>query len=86
MALDRLIRRESLDTIQYGIVRQVDEPNKRVKVLRRNSLEVWASYVPDDFSGLAAGQTVAIAMSEITTFLVRRLSSALPEGSTILEV
>ncbi|MFA5478146.1 MAG: hypothetical protein WC271_15755 [Bacteroidales bacterium] len=54
--------------------------------MRRNSLEVWASYVPDDFSGLAAGQTVAIAMSEITTFLVRRLSSALPEGSTILEV
>ena len=86
MSLERLIAREAPETIQYGIVQSIDQASRRVKVLGRSNIEIWASYVPSDFPDLAVGQSVAIAVSNLAAFLVRRLSSKLPEGSTILEL
>lgn len=84
--LERLIRREKPENIVYGTVIQIDAVNKRVRIRGPNDIDLWASYLPSDFPELQVGHTVAIGKSGSNAFLVRRLSSALPAKTVILEV
>jgi hypothetical protein len=82
--LDRLIRKEKPDNLQYGTVMQVDANNRRVLVSGRNGLQVWAGYEPGDFPSLSVGQSVAIAIAVGSAFLVRQLSNVLPSSIEVL--
>ena len=86
MILDKLLRKDAAPNINCGAVLQVDSRQKRVRVQGRNSFEVWASYDPADFADLQEGQTVAVAFSGSSAFVVRRLTDALPTETTIQEV
>jgi hypothetical protein len=84
--LDRLIRKEKSDNLQYGTVLQVDINKRRVQVSGRNGLQVWACYEPAGFPDLLAGHTVAIAMAAGSAFLVLQLSTVLPATYELLVV
>lgn len=86
MGLDRLIRREKPSNLFTATVLQVDDRHRRALCRSRNSLEVWASYLPSDFESLEEGEPVVVGITAGNAFLVRRLSSALPAETTILEV
>jgi hypothetical protein len=84
--LDRLIRKEKAENLQYGTVMQVDVNNRRVMVSGRNDLQVWAGYEPVDFPNLLIGHTVAFATAVGSSFVVRQLSSVLPNAYELLVV
>ena len=84
--LDRLIRREKLDNILYGVVLQTDTTNKRVQIRGPNGMSLWASYLPEDFTDLAVGNTVAVGRSGASAFLMRKVSSAIASTTVLLEI
>jgi hypothetical protein len=86
MGLERLIEREKPQNIFNGTVLQIMERDGRVKVLGRNSTELWASYLPSDFPGLLPGHTVAVGIAGAQTFLLRRVSSTLPASTSLIEL
>ena len=86
MIVDKLFRREPTPNMAYATVLHVDARQQRVKVQGRNGTELWASYLPLEFEGLGEGQTVAVASSGGSTFLVRRVTDALPSEMMIQEV
>ncbi|MFA5706156.1 MAG: hypothetical protein WDA41_07360 [Candidatus Neomarinimicrobiota bacterium] len=84
--LDRLIRREKLDNIIYGVVLQIEVSNKRVQIQGPNGMSLWASYLPEDFPDLVVNNTVAVGRSGSSAFVMRKLSPAIAARTTLLEI
>lgn len=84
--LERLIRKEAPENLGYGTVLSVERRNRRVRVRWRNTIEVWASFLPEDFPEIAEGQTVALGSAGGEVFIIRLVDSALPTETTLLEV
>lgn len=84
--LERLIRKEAPENIGYGLVITPDPNNRRALIRWRNSIEVWAAYLPSDFPTLAIDQTVALGSTGGQTFIIRLVEHAIPNQITLLEV
>jgi len=84
--LEKLIRRDPPEIIGYGSVVNVERQNRRVRVLWRNDMEIWAGFVPEDFPEIEEEQTVALGVIRGEAFVIRVLAQTLPSEITLLEV
>lgn len=86
MILDKLIRRDAPSPIAHGTITSIDQPGSRVKIQISTGSEIWASYLPSDFSDLQEGVSVAVTLVNGNAFLIQRLSTGFPTNTVIMEV
>lgn len=85
MALERLIKKESPETLAPSRVLAVDMPNRKVQIQLRDTT-VWAACDPSLASSLAVGDDVLAGRSSSTHYLVGKVPKTTPTQTSLLEV
>lgn len=85
MALERLIRKESPETLAPSRVLAIDIPNRKIQVQLRDTT-VWAACDASLAGSLAIGDDVLAGRSGSTHYLVGKVPKTTPTRTTLLEV
>lgn len=85
MALERLIRKESPETLAPSRVLAIDVPNRKVQIQLRNTT-VWAACDASLAGSLTIGDDVLAGRSGSTHYLMGKVPRTTPSQTTLMEV
>lgn len=85
MALERLIRKESPETLAPSRVLAIDVPNRKIQLQLRDTT-VWAACDPTLASSLTIGDDVLAGRSGSNHYLVGKVPKTTPSQTTLIEV
>jgi hypothetical protein len=85
MALERLIKKESPETLAPSRILAIDIPNRKIQVQLRDTT-VWAACDVSLAGSLAIGDDVLVGRSGSTHYLVGRVPKTTPSQTILMEV
>jgi len=85
MALERLIKKESPETLAPSRVLDIDIPSRKIQIQLRDTT-VWAACDPSLAASLAVGDDVLAGRSGSTHYLVGKVPKTTPTQTSLMEV
>jgi hypothetical protein len=85
MALERLIRKETPESLAPARILALDLPHSIVQIQLRDTT-IWAACDPSLASSLSVGDDVLAGRSGSTHYLVGKVPKTTPTQTTLLEV
>lgn len=85
MALEKLIKRATPESLAAARVLQIDIPNRKVE-LQLRGCTLWAACDPSLAASLAVGDDVLAGRSGSTHYLVGKVPKTTPTQTLLLEV